>query len=147
MEMNPVILGASLMAIGNSLGDLYNNSSLSSIGLAVMACTGTISGQVFNLLLGFGINLLRQTWRAHGTNKVDDHYEVVEFNLFYATTAQDKKSGIFTITVIMCCILVLSAIGIWSYRNNSLFTKKIGAWLVLSYIGFIPICLMVYVIF
>ena len=70
LQMNPVILGASFMAIGNSLGDFYNNSSLSSIGLAVMACTGTISGQVFNLLFGLGINLLRQTWRMHGTGKV-----------------------------------------------------------------------------
>jgi sodium/potassium/calcium exchanger 6 len=71
LQMNPVVLGASFMAIGNSLGDFYNNSSLSSIGLAVMACTGTISGQVFNLLFGLGINLLRQTWRMHGTGKVD----------------------------------------------------------------------------
>lgn len=49
------------MAIGNSLGDLYNNSSLASIGFGVMACTGTISGQLFNLLIGFGLNLVRQT--------------------------------------------------------------------------------------
>lgn len=70
LEINPVILGASIMAIGNSLGDLYNNSSLSSLGLAVMACTGTISGQLFNLLIGLGINLTRQTWRASKQGKV-----------------------------------------------------------------------------
>lgn len=145
-QMNPVILGASLMAIGNSLGDFYNNSSLSSIGLAVMACTGTISGQVFNLLLGFGINLLRQTWRAHGTDKVQLFQKVVEFNLFHATDPDEKKSAIFTVTIISSCIVVLTALGIWSYRHNSLLNKRVGAWLVLSYLGIIPVCLLVYIL-
>lgn len=72
--MNTVILGASLLAVGNSLGDLYNNSSLSKIGLAVMACTGTISGQLFNLLIGFGLNLLRQTSKV-----VDGKHQVERY--------------------------------------------------------------------
>ena len=71
LGFSPVLLGASLLAIGNSLGDLYNNSSLASIGLGVMACTGTISGQLLNLLFGFGLNLVRQTLSLKDGKKVD----------------------------------------------------------------------------
>lgn len=65
-----MLLGATLLAIGNSLGDLFNNSSLSSQGFAVMACTGTISGQLFNLLIGFGLSLCRQTLHLRRSDKV-----------------------------------------------------------------------------
>jgi sodium/potassium/calcium exchanger 6 len=68
--VNSVLLGATLLAVGNSLGDLFNNSSLASQGFAVMACTGTISGQLFNLLIGFGLSLFRQTLQLRKAGKV-----------------------------------------------------------------------------
>jgi Ca2+/Na+ antiporter len=52
-----------LLAFGNTLADLFANASLSSLGYAVMACTGTISGQVFNLIIGLGLNMLMGSYR------------------------------------------------------------------------------------
>ena len=58
-DWNETLLSATLLALGNTLADLFANGSLSSLGFAVMACTGTISGQFFNLILGFGLNMLQ----------------------------------------------------------------------------------------
>lgn len=55
--MNKTLLSCTLLALGNTLADLFANASLSSLGFSVMACTGTISGQVFNLILGLGLNM------------------------------------------------------------------------------------------
>lgn len=57
--INQVLLGATVLGIGNTLSDFFANSSLASLGYGVMACTGSISGQLFNLLIGFGLNTLK----------------------------------------------------------------------------------------
>jgi len=41
--------------------DYFANAALSKMGFGVMAVTGCFAGQLFNLLIGFGSALLRQT--------------------------------------------------------------------------------------
>lgn len=55
-------LGLTFLAWGNSLGDLFANSALSKKGYGVMAVTGCFAGQLFNLLIGFGIALIRNSY-------------------------------------------------------------------------------------
>lgn len=59
--INQVLLGATVLAVGNTLADFFANSSLSALGYGVMACTGSIAGQLFNFLIGFGANTLKIT--------------------------------------------------------------------------------------
>jgi Ca2+/Na+ antiporter len=60
------LLSSTLLALGNTLADLFANGSLSSLGFAVMACTGTVAGQFFNLIFGLGINMLIVTYKYKG---------------------------------------------------------------------------------
>lgn len=55
--VNKVLLGATFLGIGNTLADFFANSSLSALGYGVMACTGSIAGQLFNLLMGVPLNV------------------------------------------------------------------------------------------
>jgi Ca2+/Na+ antiporter len=59
MNINQVLLGATVLAVGNTLADYFANSSLSALGYGVMACTGSLAGQLFNFLIGFGANTLK----------------------------------------------------------------------------------------
>ena len=59
LDLNKTLLSCTLLAVGNTLADLFANSSLSSLGFSVMACTGAISGQVFNLIVGLGLNMIK----------------------------------------------------------------------------------------
>ena len=48
-------MGLSVLAIGNSIGDLAANDAVARKGLANMAITACFAGPVFNYLIGLGI--------------------------------------------------------------------------------------------
>jgi len=54
-------LALTVIAIGNALPDGITTISLSKQGYAVMGLTGGYAGQLFGLLIGFGISLLKKT--------------------------------------------------------------------------------------
>mmetsp|Transcript_25592 Transcript_25592/g.22620 ORF Transcript_25592/g.22620 Transcript_25592/m.22620 type:complete len:122 (+) Transcript_25592:41-406(+) len=60
-EFHPTYIGLSLLAWGNSAGDLFANRSLAKMGYGVMALTGCFAGPLFNLLIGFGCLAVRET--------------------------------------------------------------------------------------
>ena len=55
------VIGLTLIAWGNSLGDMFIGIALAKKGLGVMAISGIFAGQLFNLQIGFGLVLLNQT--------------------------------------------------------------------------------------
>ena len=50
------LLGLTLLAWGNSLGDLITNVSIAKAGLGQMAIAGCFGGPTFNLLIGLGLS-------------------------------------------------------------------------------------------
>lgn len=54
----PEILGLTLLAWGNSVGDYFTNVAMARKGLANMALTACFAGPVFNLLVTLGIGFL-----------------------------------------------------------------------------------------
>ena len=57
--INDTFLAITLIAVGNSTGDLFALYSLAKKGYSILAMTGIYSSQLFNLLVGFGSSLLR----------------------------------------------------------------------------------------
>ncbi|CAD8118726.1 unnamed protein product [Paramecium sonneborni] len=70
--ISPSYLGMTFLAFGNSACDFLVNTQLAKMGLGIMAITGCFAGAFFNLNVGFGIALLKQTW--NGSN--------IQFQLF-----------------------------------------------------------------
>ncbi|CAD8196675.1 unnamed protein product [Paramecium pentaurelia] len=60
--ISPSYLGMTFLAFGNSACDFLVNTQLAKMGLGIMAITGCFAGAFFNLNIGFGIALLKQTW-------------------------------------------------------------------------------------
>jgi Ca2+/Na+ antiporter len=52
----PAVLGLTILAWGNSVGDLFANMAVAKQGLGEMAIAGCYGGPVFNLCLGYGIS-------------------------------------------------------------------------------------------
>ncbi|DAZ94126.1 TPA: hypothetical protein N0F65_010370 [Lagenidium giganteum] len=52
------VLGVSVLAWGNSIGDLVSNTSIARDGFPTMAFAGCFAGPMFNLLIGIGASLL-----------------------------------------------------------------------------------------
>ena len=59
MNIPDIFLGMTILAYGNSLPDLILNLSFVKIGYGEMALAGSIAGPLFNILIGFGLPLLK----------------------------------------------------------------------------------------
>ena len=57
--INPSFLGLTLLAMGNSIGDLVADLAVSRLGFGELAITGCFAGPLFNILLGMGISLTK----------------------------------------------------------------------------------------
>jgi sodium/potassium/calcium exchanger 6 len=69
-ELPNILIGFTLLAWGNSLGDFVADRALAKIGYGVMAVTGCFAGQLFNLLIGFGVICTKSTL-SNGPLKFD----------------------------------------------------------------------------
>ncbi|XP_055822998.1 cation/calcium exchanger 1-like [Solanum dulcamara] len=86
--ISPSILGLTLLAWGNSLGDLVSNVTLaqtSGPGGAQVALCGCYAGPIFNTLVGLGSSLIFTTWKAFPSSYIvptdSTIYETIGFLL------------------------------------------------------------------
>ena len=68
ININEYFLGMTILTYGNSISDLMLNLSLVSSGYSQMALSGSISGPLFNLLVGLGIPLIKLNFKVGTIN-------------------------------------------------------------------------------
>merc|ERR1712216_278834 len=65
------VLGLTVVAWGNSVGDLFTNLAMTKKGLGNMALTACFGGPVFNILVGMGLGFTQRLPSDNGKLKVD----------------------------------------------------------------------------
>lgn len=65
MDFPPAILGMTVLAWGNSVGDLVADVALAKSGQPTIAIAGCFAGPMFNMLVGLGTALVIQTARVY----------------------------------------------------------------------------------
>ena len=58
-DIDPAYLGITLLAWGNSIGDMVANCGIAKRGMAQMAIVGCFAGPFFNMCIGLGISMLK----------------------------------------------------------------------------------------
>ncbi|KAH0994796.1 hypothetical protein GBA52_018660 [Prunus armeniaca] len=65
LELPPALLGLTVLAWGNSVGDLVADVALAKAGHPAMAMAGCFAGPMFNMLVGLGTALVIQTYNVY----------------------------------------------------------------------------------
>lgn len=120
--LSDAILGLTVFAVGNSLGDLVANITIAKLGHPVMAISACFAGPMLNLLLGIGIS---GTWLLSDGNAHWDH-----------TGAADIYPIDFNPTLLVSglgLLLILIGTLIAVPMNNFELTRPIGISLIAAY--------------
>lgn len=122
LGINPSILGLTVLAWGNSAGDLISNLAMALKGPdgVQMAISGCYAGPLFNNLIGLGLSLVFASWSQYPSSYVipndPDLYETVGFfiaGLLWATVILlnrkmrlDRSLGGGLVAIYLCFIVL-----------------------------------------
>jgi len=119
------LLGLTVLAWGNSIGDMIADVSVSKRGYAKMGISAAIGGPTLNVLIGVGL----------GTT----------INTLSAPDGKDQMPD--TSNIFVCCIAVMLGIliyTIWTAITKWTLTRPFGYFCFVYYFGFIAINVLVY---
>lgn len=123
-NLSTTYLGLTIIAIGNALPDSLTTIALAKNGQAILGLTGGYAGQIFGLLVGFGLSMLKK-------NLVTG--ESVQFDLFNMSMIHKN---------LLCLLVLLTALTVmlvtfgWSVVKKFKLTNAFGRIVFAIYVVF-----------
>ncbi|KAG0170168.1 hypothetical protein DFQ29_009412 [Apophysomyces sp. BC1021] len=113
-DISDAIMGLTIFAVGNSVGDLVANTAIAKMGFPTMAISACYAGPLLNMVLGVGISSTYEAWK---TGK--------PYHLEVAPTILVSCTGL--LIVLLSTLIVVNVNG---YR----ISKGLGWWMIIVYI-------------
>ncbi|RKP39911.1 Sodium/calcium exchanger protein-domain-containing protein [Dimargaris cristalligena] len=113
LNISEGILGLTVLALGNSLGDFMTNLTIARMGLPAMALSACFGGPMLNILLGIGISATTLTSTTQG------NYPLPVSNTVFVSS----------LGTIFCMLVML----FWVPANNYRMTRGLGFILIFVY--------------
>jgi len=120
-KLSPTYLALTIIGVGNALPDALITIQLAKSGKAQMGITGSYAGQLFGLLVGFGLAMMKTALKAKAP---------VPVNIF--PLKSDTLLDFFSILITLTCLAVTFIYGIFSGYNfgsekNTKLANMLGA--------------------
>jgi len=104
----PTFIGMTILAMGNTLGDIMANRALAKMGFGVTAITACFAGPLFNYLIGLAASYSRQIFV----------YGDIDFDLFNFSSENIADGCIFELGVLFAVLLSLIANLAYGYSTG-----------------------------
>ncbi|KAI7880523.1 hypothetical protein K492DRAFT_237219 [Lichtheimia hyalospora FSU 10163] len=113
LNISDAIMGLTIFAFGNSIGDLVANTAIAKMGFPTMAISACYAGPLLNMVLGVGIS---STYQALKTG--------VPYKLDIAPSILVSSAGL--IIVLLSTLVVVNL-------NGYCINKELGWWMIIVY--------------
>jgi sodium/potassium/calcium exchanger 6 len=120
LGISDAILGLTIFAVGNSLGDLVADITVANLGYPVMALSACFGGPMLNILLGIGISGIYMTVHEANHRHIKHPGKQIKYKPY-----QIEVSGtlmISAITLLVTLVGLLIAVPL----NNWVMSRRIG---------------------
>jgi solute carrier family 24 (sodium/potassium/calcium exchanger), member 6 len=120
LGISDAILGLTIFAVGNSLGDLVADITVARLGYPVMALSACFGGPMLNILLGIGVSGLYMTIKEANSKHANDPGQSIKYKPY-----QIEVSGtliISAITLLVTLVGLLIAVPL----NKWIMSRRIG---------------------
>ncbi|KAI1110521.1 hypothetical protein F5Y14DRAFT_465608 [Nemania sp. NC0429] len=124
LGISEAILGLTIFAVGNSVGDLVADVTVARLGYPVMALSACFGGPLLNILLGIGLGGAYQTIHAankHHAKHPDEPFQYAPYHI--EVTASLMVSTLALLTTLFALLVVVPL-------NRWMMTRKIGIGLI-----------------
>ncbi|KAI1103345.1 hypothetical protein F4804DRAFT_353034 [Jackrogersella minutella] len=120
MDISEAILGLTVFAVGNSVGDLVADVTVARLGYPVMALSACFGGPLLNILLGIGLGGAYQTIHAAQERKAKHPDRPIRYKPYHIQVSGTLM--ISTITLLFTLLALLTIIPM----NKWIMSRKIG---------------------
>lgn len=127
LGISDAILGLTIFAVGNSLGDLVADITVARLGFPVMALSACFGGPMLNILLGIGLSGLYMTVKE-GTRRHEAHpHKKMKYKPYEIEVSNTLMISAFTLLVTLVGLLVVVPMNGWK-MDRRIGWGLIGLW-------------------
>ncbi|KAI1307777.1 Sodium/calcium exchanger protein-domain-containing protein [Xylaria venustula] len=120
LNISEAILGLTIFAVGNSVGDLVADVTVARLGYPVMALSACFGGPLLNILLGIGLGGAYQTITAANKHHIKHPDEPYQYRPYHIQVTGTLMVSTLALLVTLFALLVIVPINKW------MMTKRIG---------------------
>ena len=118
LNMSDAILGLTIFAVGNSLGDLVADITVARLGYPVMALSACFGGPMLNILLGIGVSGLYMTINGSKRRRHKHPDQPLKYKPYHIEIGGTLLiSGITLLVTLLGLLIVVPLRGWWMDRK------------------------------
>jgi len=113
LGISDAILGLTIFAVGNSLGDLVADITVARLGYPVMALSACFGGPMLNILLGIGISGLYMTIKEANSKHVKHPGKAIKYKPYQIEVSGTLMVSGITLLVTLVGLLIAVPLNKW----------------------------------
>ncbi|KAI2776562.1 Sodium/calcium exchanger protein-domain-containing protein [Daldinia loculata] len=120
LDISEAILGLTIFAVGNSVGDLVADVTVARLGYPVMALSACFGGPLLNILLGIGLGGAYQTIHAANKKKAKHPDRPIHYKPYHIQVSGTLMISTITLLFTLFALLIIVPMNKW------VMSRKIG---------------------